>query len=160
MNASDLRYLYDLNRLLLQTNAAGLTHDESVRAPEPAGNCLNWVLGHIVATRHPILKLVRQEGWWPAETIDLYKRGSQPLSDGTPVRRWEALIEDYDRSQALLFEGLDRMTPEDLAAPGGKSPTGEVDVAGRLAFLQFHEAYHIGQIGLLRRLAGREGAIR
>jgi len=160
MNASDLHYLFDLNRVLLHTNTVGLTHDESVKAPEPAGNCLNWVLGHIVATRHAILKLVHRDGWWPAETIDLYKRGSEPLKASASVRRWETLLEDFDRSQQLLNEALDRITPEELTAPGGKSPTGEVDVAGRLAFLQFHEAYHIGQIGILRRLAGREGAIR
>ena len=159
MDARDLHYLFDLNRVVLHANAAGLTHNESLRAPEPAGNCLNWVLGHIVATRHAILKLVRQEGWWPAETVDLYKRGSVRLSADSPVRRWESLLEDFDRSQALLSDALDRMTPEDLSAPGGKAPTGDVDLAGRLAFLQFHEAYHIGQIGVLRRLAGKDGAI-
>lgn len=159
MNANDLRYLYEVNRAALHTNVAGLTHDESLRAPQPAGNCLNWVLGHIVASRHPVLKLVHEEGWWPAEAIELYKRGSAPLSDTAAVRRWESLLEDFDRSQARLNEGLERITPEELSAPGGKAPTGDVDVAGRLAFLQFHEAYHIGQIGLLRRLVGRDGAI-
>jgi hypothetical protein len=160
MNASDLRYLFDVNRLAFLTNAAGLTHDESVRAPQPAGNCLNWVLGHILATRHAILKVMGREGWWPAETVDLYKRGSPPLSEAAPARPWEDLLADFEHSQGLIHDGLDAMTPEGLAAPGGKAPTGDVDVAGRLAFLQFHEAYHIGQIGLLRRLVGKDGAIR
>ena len=36
----------------------------------------------------------------------------------------------------------------------------EKDTLGwRLAFLQFHEAYHAGQLGLLRRLLGKDGAI-
>ena len=29
----------------------------------------------------------------------------------------------------------------------------------RLSFLQFHETYHAGQTGILRRLAGKKGAI-
>ena len=29
----------------------------------------------------------------------------------------------------------------------------------KLAFLQFHEAYHSGQLGLLRRIVGKPGAI-
>jgi uncharacterized damage-inducible protein DinB len=47
------------------------------------------------------------------------------------------------------------MTEEHLAASAGKETVGD-----QLAFLQFHEAYHIGQAGLLRRLAGKDGAIR
>ena len=29
----------------------------------------------------------------------------------------------------------------------------------RVAFLNFHEAYHAGQLGVLRRLAGKPGAL-
>jgi len=29
----------------------------------------------------------------------------------------------------------------------------------QLHFLHFHEAYHAGQLGLLRRMAGKDGAI-
>lgn len=34
------------------------------------------------------------------------------------------------------------------------------NVGERLAFLQFHESYHAGQVGLLRRLLGKDGVIR
>lgn len=30
----------------------------------------------------------------------------------------------------------------------------------QLEFLQFHEAYHVGQVGLLGRLLGKDDAIR
>jgi len=33
-------------------------------------------------------------------------------------------------------------------------------LAAKLAGLQFHEAYHAGQLGLLRRIAGKKGAIQ
>ena len=160
MNAHDLGFLYGINQAALRRNTEGLTHEESVRPPEPAGNCLNWVLGHIVATRHAALRMLQLEGPWPPDTVDLYKRGSAPLTDAALALRWERLLEDFDHTQALLQDGLDRATDAALAAPGGRSPVGELDVGRYLAFLQFHEAYHIGQIGVLRRLAGREGAIR
>jgi uncharacterized damage-inducible protein DinB len=37
---------------------------------------------------------------------------------------------------------------------------GDATVSEKLAFLQFHEAYHAGQIAILRRMAGKPGAIR
>ena len=36
-------------------------------------------------------------------------------------------------------------------------PDGSATVAGALGFLAWHESYHLGQLGLLRRLAGKPG---
>jgi hypothetical protein len=47
------------------------------------------------------------------------------------------------------------MTPEQLAHGDANGTLGD-----KLGFLQFHEAYHAGQIGLLRRLVGKEGKIQ
>mgnify|MGYP001101362822 CR=1 FL=1 len=33
-------------------------------------------------------------------------------------------------------------------------------VAEKIAMLHFHEAYHTGQVGLMRRLLGKDGMIR
>ena len=53
MTASLLAKLYEINYGALFRNLAGITHEESFVRPAPAGNCLNWVLGHIVATHVP-----------------------------------------------------------------------------------------------------------
>jgi hypothetical protein len=39
-------------------------------------------------------------------------------------------------------------------------PDGSSTLQGGAHFLHFHETYHIGQTALLRRLAGKPGAIR
>jgi uncharacterized damage-inducible protein DinB len=161
MTARDLVFLFGLNHAIFRENAAGLTHEESLRTPETGGNCLNWVLGHVLATRHPILKMLKVSGFWPDATVDLYKRGSQTLAgEGPGVVRWERMVEDFQTSHDRIVQALEAATEDDLAQPGGRGPGGtELDVAHRVAFLQFHEAYHIGQIGLLRRMAGHERAI-
>jgi hypothetical protein len=61
-------------------------------------------------------------------------------------------------TQERVRAGLEQQTPATLAAawsPEDRMPRGQ-----RLAFLQFHEADHVGRLGLLRRLAGHPGAIR
>jgi hypothetical protein len=40
---------------LLRRHTAGLTHADSLRRPSIKANCVNWVLGHIVATRANVL---------------------------------------------------------------------------------------------------------
>ena len=37
-------------------NLEGMTHEESLLRPEKGGASINWILGHIVATRNRVLR--------------------------------------------------------------------------------------------------------
>lgn len=155
MSLPMLKKLYDVNAYALQVNVKDITHEESLLQPGGGGNCLNWVAGHIVANRNHILELVGEPPIWGEEAYARYKRGSAPIRDASGARPFAGILEDFAKAQGRIRAGLDRMTDAKLAEPAGKETVGEA-----LAFLQFHEAYHVGQAGLLRRLAGKEGAIR
>jgi uncharacterized damage-inducible protein DinB len=92
---------------------------------------------------------------WSAAQAERYKRGSAPVKDGSDARKFEEILADFTTSQERIRAGLGRLKDEDLSRKNGDQELGEA-----LHFLHFHEAYHIGQIGLLRRIAGKEGAIR
>jgi uncharacterized damage-inducible protein DinB len=155
MTAGLLRYLFDYNHGATRLNCAGLTHEDSLLLPQPAGSCANWVLGHMIAFRSTVLATLGDSSYWTEAEIAPYARGSERL-DPARARRFEALLRDLDVTQEGIRAGLARWGEEALAAtvPGEKRTLAE-----RLFFLQFHEAYHVGQLGLLRRLAGRPGAI-
>jgi hypothetical protein len=51
------------------------------------------------------------------------------------------------------------ITPEQAAMDFREFPWGTKDLSGGMHFLHFHESYHLGQIGLIRRMAGRPGLI-
>lgn len=154
MDSQFLATLFGLNIQVLKVDLQGITHAESLFQPKPAGNCINWILGHMMATRDGALKLLGETPiWGPAETA-LYSRGSKPITEPGKALPLERLLADIDRSQDKLMNGLMRLSPKALAAP---DPQGTL--ADKLAMLHFHEAYHVGQLGLLRRLVGREGAI-
>lgn len=155
MTADMLRFLFDFSHIAITRNAAGWTDAESLVTP-PAGNCANWVLGHIVAYRSTVLALLGEEPLWSEADQKPYT-GKADDFDPARARSFNAMLADLEITQERVRRGLERMTPEDLAAlaaPGDKRPRGPM-----LHFFQFHEAYHAGQLGLLRRIAGKPGAI-
>jgi len=156
MNPGDLQRLFGISHQALHVNIEGVTHEESLRQPRPAGNCLNWTVGHIVASRNGVLHAMGHDLTWSAEEAARYKRGSAPITAPGEAKPFEKLVQDLDRSQERIQSGLGALTEADLAKPYSDKQT----VGEWIAFLHFHEAYHVGQTGLLRRIVGKEGAIR
>jgi hypothetical protein len=163
MNAGEIERLYNVTFFTLKTNTEGVTHAMSLVAPQPAGNCMNWVLGHILAQRYHILKLAGEEPVWTADDVAVYKRGSAPIAPGrvAEAKPFEGMVADLAKTQERLKSALARITPERLEEMGIENvPGGVQPIGSQLAFFNFHESYHSGQIGLLRRLIGLGGAIQ
>jgi DinB superfamily len=161
MNATDLVKMYEFSYGAINRNLDGLSHAESLVLP-PSGNCLNWVLGHVILSRGLLLTLTGGTPVLSGSQSEPYKRGSScGVVDGLlDLATLRGLLAD---SQQQLIPGLAAMSDEALAGsmpePYNRPPLrgSVVEAFGRL---HYHESYHNGQIGLLRRIAGKEGAIR
>ena len=73
---------------------------------------------------------------------------------------FESILADFQGSQELVLPALGRLAKERwneavAEKPFGRDETLETLIAG----LSFHESYHAGQTGILRRLLGYPGAI-
>jgi hypothetical protein len=155
MMTGAFKLLFRYNHYAIGVNARDLSEEESLIQPRPGGNCANWVLGHIVATRGALLRLVGEEPVWSDAESAPYARGSSPIASRDGARPFAEILAAFDRSQERLMAGLERITVQDLG-PADKNDSPLAKLAG----LQFHEAYHAGQLGILRRIAGKDGAIR
>jgi uncharacterized damage-inducible protein DinB len=142
----------------LKMNLEGLTHEESLVQPQPAGNCLNWIVGHILASRAGMLGLLGLDNLWTDDELEPYQRGSSALTDPARARQLGDLVALLETSQEAILAELSEITDEELEAPSPDGFLGDT-VEKALAGLAFHEAYHVGQTGLLRRLLGHEKAI-
>jgi uncharacterized damage-inducible protein DinB len=119
---------------------------------------MNWVVGHVLHVYAQLLRGLGQTPVIPVESLARYARGSSPLRDGEAALRFEDLVAAWDASAERVDAGLATLTAEALEAPG---PAEFGDTTREfLCFLLFHQAYHAGQTGILRRLAGKAGAIR
>lgn len=157
MNPATLAFQLEWTQRTIGVNTEGVTHEESLVRPGSGGNCINWVLGHIVVHRGVMLTLLGQPPFWSDEEAEVYRRGSSGDLPASRLKPLDALRADLESSSTRLRAAMAAADDTVLRSP---APSGKLTVGERLAFLVFHEAYHTGQIGLLRRLAGRPGAIR
>ena len=155
-----LLYQLTLNVRAIKANCHGVDHPQSLIAPSPAGNGINWVVGHVIAVRSRALhKILGLPPIFDEATAAPYERGSTPLAaaDAQPL---ESLLALLSASQKTLPDAVAAMSDASLAAAAPQpSMPGVTTVGSLLAGLAFHEAYHVGQTGILRRLLGLEGAI-
>ncbi len=135
----------------------GLTHEDSLLQVPFRGNCLNWVLGHILTYRATMLTIIGAEPLNGAEAYERYGHGSEPVvADGPDVINLETMRADLALTHERLSAGLPAMTEEDLAhQPEGEERT----LIERLGFLSWHDAYHTGQTEYLRQLAGTDDKV-
>jgi hypothetical protein len=162
MTGSDLTRMFEMSYLAIKRNLEDLTHGDSIVAPQNGGNCLNWVLGHVVLTRNTMLQLTGGSPVMAGEAVNVYKRGSLPCgSDGyLDLATLRGFLDD---SQQQLMRALAALSDKAVASPV-PPPYNRPPLSGSLGEalirLHYHEAYHNGQMGLLRRIAGKEGAIK
>jgi hypothetical protein len=158
MDPKVLSFQFAIGAFVLDRNLAGITHDDSLRAPQPGGNTMNWIVGHIVRTRNQALGLLGQSPVFDDSDFELYG------ATGFDPRRALTLDELKRRFDVLgpaLGAALEKTTPAQLDAAAPFSPTGNPGetVGTLIASIAFHEAYHLGQTGLARRLLGKRGAL-
>ena len=146
---------------VVRVNTAGLTQEDSLVQPQPGGNCLNFVIGHLVNVYDKVLPLVGQEPVM-GDAVKRYERGAPALRDPAEAMQLSDLLAAFDTQTERFRAGLATLTPEALERPmPGPDSGGKLTETTRslLGTILFHQAYHAGQTGVLRRIIGKPGAI-
>jgi uncharacterized damage-inducible protein DinB len=158
VDAASLAFLVGFSNRALGLNLEGLTHDDALAQPAGGGNCVNWLLGHILVHRNRMLEALGEPPSWTSPSAARYDRGSAPITgEGEGVERLETLREELDRAHERVMEAIRRAGDGKLAEP---RPGSQANVGQYVGFLSQHEMYHAGQVAILRRTLGKEGAIR
>lgn len=149
-----------MSHAVIKANIGEITHEESLKQPVPAGNCVNWVLGHIVATRSEFLSGLGGEPVWGEADCKSYRRHGAPIKSASEAKPLEEIWKAFDASQQRLRITVSELTPQKLAEKAAFSPSNnpEETVGSLLTVLAFHDAYHAGQTGVLRRIVGKPPA--
>ncbi len=148
-----------LTSYVMQKNLAGLSHEETLQSPEGGGNCMNWVVGHIVRGRVMLQTVLGQDPMFDLDELAIYN--DKPLANANRAMPIEELLKRFDALQDPLATGLAGVPAEMLSKKAPFSPANNPDetVGSLLAAFLFHEAYHVGQTGIQRRGLGKRGAV-
>lgn len=152
---------FGFSEFVARVNTDGIDNDTSLFQPQPGGNCPNWVMGHLTFTRGSMLEMLGATPPWPADKYARYHRGSDPLTGPGEAIDFKEIVADFLASQQPLNEALQSASSEQLKQPFPNNPVSDPDatVGSMVIANAFHEAYHLGQMGILRRLIGLDGAI-
>jgi uncharacterized damage-inducible protein DinB len=152
--AKTLIDLLQFNQEIIHLQLKDITHAESLLQPPFRGNCMNWVIGHILDVRQGWLNLLGLPGILTEDDQKTYGYGSEAITTAAQASHLDSLVKRLDESLAKLVSKLENITQADLDREV-EIWRGPLPLAQALSFFQWHEAYHTGQLELLRQLAGK-----
>lgn len=141
--SQQLRFL----KYVIELNLGEVSHEDSLTTAPNGGNSVNWLLGHIIVVRDGMRKSLGLAPIANETMTALYQRGT-PNIENENALPLNDLIEMYNKGTDEMVKRLEGDEVSDKEA---------VDT---ITVLLFHEAYHAGQIGLFRRIMGKDSKIK
>ncbi len=145
------------NNYLITKALEGLSDDHFFSRPNETTNPIQFLLGHLTHYRYQVCQLLGDDLVYPF--ADLYAMGKQ-VQDNSTYPSADEIKAEWEKVSKSLQSLLEKADDSSLAKETPKkNPIGEQNAMGTLQFLMFHEAYHLGQISIVRRYFGYEGTI-
>lgn len=133
-----------------------ISDPEAIARHANGANSLHWLAAHVVTARHHVTTLLGIEGELPWNGAF-----EGPAADGIEnTVSPQHVIREWNRITPIMMRALASSDQRLLkTAPASPFPTIEGTTLAALAILAHHEAYHIGQLGYVRRLLGKPGLV-
>lgn len=149
---SPLLTTLDLNDRLFSNCLDGITDEEAAQRVVGGTNSVAFIAAHMADSRFFALKIVGADVKNPLAPM---LTGAKTLDDVKGALPLDATRAAWAMAGEALQVALGALTAEQLDAPGNMPfPIADKSLLGVLAFLVQHDAYHLGQLSLLRRQLG------
>jgi len=149
--------LYDVSTVLMPRSVEGLNREELCKPAGPESTPMIWMAAHLTQVRHGLLKMLGEatEIPWDAR----FGRGSTVRSPNE-YPRMEEILDLWSQTAAALRQRLGSLTDAELSAkPPREFRIADKSLRGAIAYLAYHEAYHVGQMAYLRKWLGKESLV-
>lgn len=118
------------------------------------GPSVTWTIGHMLGQRHEVLAFLgeRRPNPWAGSFGDV------AATDGADYPSLDTMRAEWQKMHEALEHAFARSAPGALDQPvAGAGIHGETRIRDKVAFIAWHEAYHMGVIGAVRTAAGLPG---
>jgi hypothetical protein len=150
--------LFKNNHNILHMQIKDVTQDESLLQLPFRGNCLNWVIGHILCVYGECLEVMELPGTMNETEVKTYGYGSEPLMEPAKACNLFAMAVRLDEALVKIIDRLGSLSPVELERIV-RIWRGPVSLITALNYMQWHGSYHTGQLELLRQLAGKNDKV-
>jgi hypothetical protein len=146
---------YDLHTVLFNNVLVDISDEEAEVRLAPEVNNVKWLAGHLVWGQLGLARMgnvVVDIPW-----TDLYNTQlKHPVSNDIKVPSLEEIKAEWNKWAQPIRDGLEKMTDEALNHPIEFPLPAFKTTESLWTFINHHQAYTIGQIGILRRVLGKE----
>ncbi|MBZ0266480.1 DinB family protein [bacterium] len=141
----------------LNKNLSDISDVDGGKTIEPLNKSVQWLVGHLLAARQFMHSMVSLDALLSDAEMQQFTTGSggTVTEDMPPLSE---LVDRFKKAQRLLFNYLKEIDSSALDKELKDDFRGS-NLGEAFHFHAFHEAYHIGQLGLMRRLLGKDGMI-
>lgn len=142
---------------LFERAMSGVSNEHMHTRYDERGNSLLWIAGHITTSRYGVARLIGLPDKCPFG--ELFARNA-PIRSHDEYPSAKEIELAFKEMSGKLMDRFEELMPEDLEMEISEGyPLPKNDVLHAISFLAFHEAYHIGQMGLVRRLLGYDALV-
>lgn len=151
--AQPVKAQLELQTILFRRVLSEITDDEANKTQADNLIPVKWISGHIVNTRITLLSILTGKADDPVYSKLFGKGTSSVKNQSYPsideiLGKWETVTNE-------LIESIENCTDNFLMSkPPFQTSIPDNTMIGLIAFITMHEAQHMGQISVLRKLAG------
>jgi hypothetical protein len=154
---ANVRAMFARSTAIFSKTTEGVAPEKWLTQPGDDSNHLLWIAGHMVVHRAMAAKVLGQT--WEAAWAKLFARGQKRVQ-GEQYPKPAEVLEAWRDVSEKLTAGLANPNFHELEKPAAKgAPTLDGTVGGTVSFLCFHELYHLGQLGYVRKWLGYDQAL-
>lgn len=152
MDTKTITTQFELHTRLFNNVLADLDDGACGERANDKVNHVKWLASHLLAVRLGMNSF----GNLPADEsmMDYLRTG---VDQQTSYPSLQKIQSRWNEISPLIGKGLASMSSGALAGDSPvKVPVSDTTLGGYLGFLMHHEAYHLGQLGILRKYLGRD----
>ena len=147
--------IYQINSRLFEKAVDSLSLEQLLTCPRDASNPILWIAGHVANTRFGLSAMLGRKLHRPWG--DIFNRSAtRSAAEGYPDL--SVILGAWTEVSAALVTRFEELTDAELQAPSPRPfPLPDKSLRGAIAFLAYHEGYHLGQIAYVRKWLGFPG---
>ncbi len=150
--AAPIAQQYKTSEYLFGKALDGVTESDLYRRPTAVTNHMLWIAGHIVDTR--VLSLRALHATFDLPWGDCFQRGCEVHAD-SEYPSITTIADIFRAEGTLLAELLASVPDERLLQPAtGVGVPRAQTLLDEITLVAWHEAYHLGQLGYVRKALG------